>query len=372
MANSMDSKGTLGRALNCGHAFRSGCGPATGIFLLAVVAASTRMRADPVGHEPLPRVLEVGRSEHVALSGFSELQSRTNLRPGDSVTALFTLSRNAQLKQWLVETTAVEPTPEEAKLHPSDMSIYVGNGHKVRFDAAQYAALRIRVFGPFVAGGDPKPALEEESRAESRIVVRPDFLALGLSRMFRRAEQFSAEGKNPFPLSFLSSGLFISEGQKSYESKLTAEYGISTNDERIYAGSGPALLEFYSAAKKVPAIARMLDEVVDSPPVGSFFQLTKLGTSINYQREGLGKAERIGGLPDLEVIKAPFSMYLNGWLALNGEFYVADAIPPLMVSAGIIELVARPTGSPPRFFDMRILAARSESDKAGVGGLHAP
>src|SRR5688572_19381154 len=92
---------------------------------------------------PLASVQAAAKAAQIALDGIAPPLERATLRPGDSVTALVSLTSGAKLQQWLIALSAVEPTEKEMARRGPAPVFYSSSGYELRFETER-AALAIR------------------------------------------------------------------------------------------------------------------------------------------------------------------------------------------------------------------------------------
>ncbi|RYD25109.1 MAG: hypothetical protein EOP86_27750, partial [Verrucomicrobiaceae bacterium] len=131
---------------------------------------------------PLPGVWEAAKAAAFQLEGFAAARSG-KLRAGDAATALVTWTSGKQNRQWIIELEADGLTKAESKEKEESVTYHTSTGHQFTLGGG-YAALKLRVAGPLEArsAADKSPAAAPPVQ-ERRILISPDYLALGLDRM---------------------------------------------------------------------------------------------------------------------------------------------------------------------------------------------
>jgi hypothetical protein len=319
---------------------------------------------------PLPSVREAAHAAQFALEDLASPVSREGLRPGDSVTALVTLSEGKELKQWLIEVAAVVPSEKEKKAVTRSTRLFTSSGYEFNFGSG-CAALEIRMFGPLREDDTGRKAATAPEVKRRRIVTSSDFLALGLERMPALIlRKRAAEAANPS----LSEGIFDIGSQlfpravTEANRKRMEAHGIAEADERAAAGCTLALSEFFRITSNTPGLQDVLKSVIDVP----WWSILRSGgkepeTEINMAptissvrqldgtRWGLGASAKVYSLP--------FQLDLNGKPALLCQLAVVPPQPPLLVSAGIIGLAAgRPDGKGP-VLTLQVITSRVAIEK---------
>ena len=319
---------------------------------------------------PLPGVREAAQVAQFALEGLASPVGREGLRPGDSVTALVTLTDGKELKQWLIEVTAVVPNEKEKKAMTRLTRLFTSSGYEFNFGSGR-AALEIRMFGPLREGDTGRKAATAPEVERRRIVTGSDFLALGLERMPALIlRKRAAEAANPS----LSEGIFNIGSQPfpravaDANRKLMEAHGIAEADERAAAGCDLALTGFFQITRGTPGLQDVLKSVIDVP----WWSILRSGgkepeTEINMAPtiSSVRQLDPAGWEPgaSAKVYALPFQLDLNGKPALLCQLAVVPPQPPLLVSAGIIGLAAgRPDGKGP-VLTLQVIASRVAVEK---------
>jgi hypothetical protein len=151
---------------------------------------------------------------------------------------------------------------------------------------------------------------------------------------------------------------------------------LTSDDLRSFSGSVPALSQFLSIVRLTPDLQDILFQVLDKPSLIDVFR-HGADSSLNFNfRLGHGamggqeifwpdaKHGDFGGLMfDLEVFKKP---------VLRVMLFVTNPRPPLMVSAGIVGIVAFSPSKPDRFVAVRVLSATAGAETASPQSPAAP
>jgi hypothetical protein len=138
-------------------------------------------KLEPVS--PFPAVVAVAQADHIPLQTIDPHATTGNkITPGDSVTALVTLSENgARRTQWLLYLQVVKPGPDEKPgKPPAPVVFYSSCGDQFKF-ASSPAFVSLRSIGPFTEpGADGKPpGLQDKV---TRFTVDQGILGIGLDR----------------------------------------------------------------------------------------------------------------------------------------------------------------------------------------------
>lgn len=358
--------------MKLGEVFRSAVGLAA--FTSAVALSGGEAARQVPGFvfpEPLPAVLAAAEKENIEISRFDPPRSRIAARPGDGVTNLVSVGDMADLTQWLIETTVVEPeaNEREAPLARLD-TFYTSGGTEVRFSVDR-VVLRVRVAGPFRqrAGG----SYHVVSR---RIVVNADLLGIALDEACKGIvavqRAFAADPKATPPVWAVRRSPFPEDEAKETRT-LADRIGRTPACERALVGAMPALSQFFDTVNRTPALQEILKSVVDL----SWWSLLKNAGAVRSRVVPMfGQVAELNlpewTHPEIPLHQLPFTVELNGKAALVGDLAVAASRPPLLTTAGIVAVSARgPSGTGPRF-SMRVLAACADADlqvSGRAGGL---
>jgi hypothetical protein len=263
-------------------------------------------------------------------------------RPGDSVIALASyLDGNTVLQQWIIELR-MEPVSAEGRAEPKRAIIQHTNlGGRYEFTASP-SLLSLHTHGPF------KPATTAGERIpiqDATVVVGTEFLGIGLHlsaealhRVRRQthtvdgAEGFSLDSApTPFPPERVAAAKAIAE-----------RCDITPEQDRAFAMSTPALVEFFQAVQRTPGLSDILLRILEKPSLWSL--VTKGGVSVNLQMSLTG-TQPVDTLGTDLIYLLPVTLQLNGSAALQARLYVTAPRPPLRNTAGVFGIIAAPPPS---------------------------
>lgn len=327
------------------------------VWLIGLVAAASSLRAtEAAAHapdfaQPWPAIAALAAEQHLPLTGIDPSSEKPELRAGDFVTVLFSLTKGDTRRQWLAEFRAVEPTSAERSA-PSleNRTMYTSTGLKFEF-ASHLAALDLRMFGPCEL--NPQAATVARPH-QAHLLVRSDFLSAGFNRYCEIVLRLP-EAKRDFPY-FISSSPFPPE-RISHDKPVAQAIGLQLEDERAIAALGPALDEFLKIAERTPGLKELVLAIADLPPIWRWV----FGGQTGFYFDPLKMAQLDGsawGLPGTPVYRAPFTYWLNGARAMKGVFFFTSPKPPLLTCAGIVALEVESPKHPERRLELRVLAAR--------------
>lgn len=324
-----------------------------GFGLGAALAAGGETSLPPTAIAPGVEVIRTATLQGLPLDGF-ELGGAGPVRPGDRLTVLFTIEEPGRPeRQWLAEFRAVPLTAREAGATPGSglgimglffSSLKTDTGHEHRFPGTP-AALVVRTFGPFAAGGASAPAERSE-----RVIVTREYLARGLAAMSEIELRLRAAGKQNPGLSYMFRPSYPAEQMAAAKIR-AAEAGFTVQDERINAEGFLALVQFAHLALRTDGIEAITREMIDAPGLFS-------GTFINPDWADLTLVEGAPwGLPGMRIFRMPYAFHSK--TEARGAFFVTAPQPPLQNMAGLVGLTVDETSKVPgKRLVMRVLAGR--------------
>lgn len=328
------------------------------LSLVSALTLPSARAADGDVPRPFPTVAAFAARENIPLEGISTAPGTAN-RAGDAIVGLVSLVEQKATRQWLLLLTTVEMTAEELAMKPPPPeTMYTTSGVTVRFESRRQA-LALRLVGPF--HGDARDTKKAPADNRSRALVKADFLALGLNRTAQALIRMkSVEGD-------LTLDYGISDGP--YSEKRIAEtrpkvlaLGMTPEEEQALAGFPLALMNFFDVAQKAPGLREILFEMLNKMSLlGTLLSHGgKIDPGFSFDSEGVAAMDLSTWSPALTGgYRLPLTVTLNKKPALTCLLTVAAPQPPLLVSAGILELTAVPPGSKPakRLF-IRLVATR--------------
>jgi hypothetical protein len=321
---------------------------------------------------PAPVVEQAAEKAGIALAGYDAPVERSEMRQGDTITALVDLTEGQTVRQWVVVIVGKDLTEEEKRRPlPEAVRLFTSTGNEYKF-ASQLAAVAIHALGPYRIG--EKSELGASRRAKdiwSGTFVNPSFLGLGFDRACRadlRVNEVSRRiveaTRKEVTFNFLVEGAPFSADRIAIAKANLREYALTAEEERAMAGSWLALLAFYDIVQRTPGLQDVLASVVDIPWFSILRHGGKMprvdihtavgGSRLNSSQWGLPAAQ--------EIYPSPFELWLNGKAALICQMAVVEPKPPFLTSAGIVGLAAhRPDGNGPQLM-IRMLSARCARD----------
>lgn len=314
---------------------------------------------------PFPTLVTVAHSNQISLTGIDARVPGSALHAGDTVTALIAFyEKGARQSQWLLHLKVIPPEVEETTNNTPPMVIHSTTGAKLEFIPSP-AFVSLRTLGPFIEPGAKRRAPKLHDQFE-RVTLNEGFLKLGLDKasavVLRLNEASPAQRK----------GLFSFAGQPFSAAEIKAGRELAetlhlTDDElRALAGSGPALMSYFSIVQRTAGLEDILFKLLDLPSLWSI--LRRGGVSVNFRME----SKRITPAsatdwelpPSAALYHLPFVLELNSQPALNIALAVTSPEPPLLACGGIVGLIAERPGDKDRFLAVRIVSAwRSENNR---------
>ena len=304
---------------------------------------------------PLPGIVALAAVQHIPLEGFDAPREQLTLRPGDAITALFTLIDGEHRQQWLAEVKVVPLTDEERHAKPREDAIYSGTGKEYRLAGAP-AAFALRMFGPIRdsdAAATPSDSVREK---HARFLMKEDFLSFGYDRMGELVLRLRTIGQEI--------RLGIATGRFSKEDvakgKLWAEQaGFTPEDELVCVKQAFAQVEFLKLAQHTPGFKEIVEATLDLPSIWSGLRTMNFGVWFNYDWKNVRRLDgKNYGLPSSNVYTLPFGLTMFGKHVANGSWLATAARPPLLTSAGVVALTVGPPDKKEKRLELRVLAAR--------------
>lgn len=261
-------------------------------------------------------------------------------------------------RQWLLIVTTVEMTAEEEAMKPPPpQTYYTSSGVTARFESRRQA-LALRLVGPFF--GDARDVKKAPPDNRSRSLVKADFLALGLHRTAQAFGRMKS-GANSLTDYGISDGPYSAERIASTSLKVRA-LGMTAEEEQALAGFPPALMSFFDIMQKTPGLRDIVFEMLNK--MSLFGSVVSRGGRVDpgfsSTTEGLEALDLSSWSPKLTGgYRLPVLVTLNGKPALTCFLTVTAPEPPLLVSAGVLELAAAPPGpTPAKRLYIRVVATR--------------
>lgn len=267
---------------------------------------------------------------------------------------LATLLNKEDISQWLVvlKLSAEAQQASDAKGAPA-VTMHTSTGRSFQF-LSRGVTLEINTLGPIT-----KNAAAKVKFKEARAQLNRGYLSLGLNR---NAEFFDVFKKlqNTDKTFFydVSTKTFpperIAEGRRSAE-----QYGLSEDVERSFAGSVPALIEFFNVLRQTPGTQELLWEIVDKPsPWAMLKALTGVDIQFNFDQLPYERfpMERWRLPARGDVVSLPMHLRFMGKDALRMILFTAPADAPLMPCAGIVSAIAQNPEKQDKVLSLRVIA----------------
>ena len=344
-----------------------------GLTLVLAATVATALAAEESGSimpplkftAAMPVVKAMAKRENIPFEEIEAASESSALRPGDSVTALVTLTYGEELTQWLVYLACVELTEKEKGASPrKELRMYTSAGTEIAF-RDERSAIAVRVLGPYKKRAELKESLREAKDVSARMTVNAEYLGLGLDRgcesvlVLRESLQKNPGlarpawevGPKPFP-----------KKRAEVERKLADAVGLTPERERAAVGAVPALLEFWRLASRTPG----LQDITRSIAQVSWWSIVAKGGDVKARlKPHFASAYRIklegnvGG--NEQGYGFPFELRVNDRPALSCQAVVASARPPLMACAGVLALAAQSPDGQGAHLMISVVDARSKT-----------
>lgn len=191
---------------------------------------------------------------------------------GDALPFVCVREQNGASEQWLV--LLQEPTKAGGSsgsglgiVGAFMKTLYTSTGHKYRFDDVPVGVL-VKFIGPFRDGP------QDVRTSESLLKVNSVYLSSGLYEAAGLFYGMQSEGRKDPQTSYFLSNSFSKE-QIARDTKRAADEKFSIDDERTYAKSIFALIQFGAVGFNTRGLDRVLEDVVDKPGIfsGAFTQI---------------------------------------------------------------------------------------------------
>jgi hypothetical protein len=303
---------------------------------------------------PFPATAAAAQARGIALEGFDPVREDLQLRPGDTVTALFTLREGDRRQQWLAEIKIVPLTPSEKSAAPREQTIYTQTGREFRLSSPP-AAFGLRMFGPFRETDAPDARVREKT---ARFLVQQDYLSFGWDRMAELALRLREIGQE-IKLG-ISTGKF-SEEQIGWGKSWAAEARFTPEDETVCAKQGFAQVEFLMLADRTPGFRDIAKASVDMPSILSGLLTRNFGIWFSYDWKSVARhdAAQFGLSWDEPFYSLPFSLTMFGKHVANGTWLTTAPKPPLLTCGGVVGLAISPPNRADKQLEFRVIAARN-------------
>lgn len=308
---------------------------------------------------PLPAVVAFAQEHRLPLTGIDRGAESAPGGIGDEVIALITLFKAGAVNQWLGHFRLVEPTGAERTAQEAEIVLYSSTGAKHVFTSAR-SVIEMQLFGPFRADASTALPRGPATAPRSRMLVRADFLALGLESWY--ADVF-ARNEVPHPR-FLPNNYStkpFTAAQIEQTSAIAREVGFTAAADRGAAGGGLALGEFFAIAQRTPGLREIVAEVVERPSLWSFVNVSRVGVGFHWAAPSKVVSRfdaQAWGWPAVPIYRGASVLALNGKVAARVALFVTAPQPPLGTCAGIAGFTVEPPNLPDRRVEMRVLAAR--------------
>lgn len=308
---------------------------------------------------PFPAAVAVAQANHIPLELLDPPAAiDTKITPGDSITALVTLSqKGAPRTQWLLYLQAVEPGPKEKTGKPlAPMVSFSSCGN--RFDFASSPALvSLRSIGPFIEPRtDSKPPVLQDKA--TRFTVDQGFLGIGLDRAAAALHRTVQSGK---PGGFDFRDTPFSKAETEQSRMLAQTVHLTSDEERALSGMIPALSSYFDIVQQTGGLNDVFSKVVNTPSVWSVIWNAGVQTSMVIQSDRVAPADAAtwGLPPHTPVYSFPMLLELNKDGAFNVTLVVTAPRSPLLTCGGVIGLLAEKTGDKDTYLTLRIVSAHS-------------
>ncbi len=328
------------------------------LVLLALLPLPGAASAFPPATTPLPTVTALAAAQKISLDGIASPRAVSRLRPGDRLSALFTLTDAGRVQQWLADVEIVPLTDEERRAKPPETVIYSGAGGEFHLDSPP-AAFALRMFGPVTAAPPPTSGWPEK---HARFTLRENFLSFGFDRMGDVVLRLRAVN-DEIRVGFMT-GAFAAD-QLAWGKDWARRVGFTREDELVCAKQAFATYEFLQLALHTPGFKEIFEATIKKPSIWTAVRKRNFGCFFNYDWARVTRLDGAAfGVTD-QVYQLPFQLLLFGTHVADGVWTVTAARPPLLACAGILGLTIVPPDRLNKRLELRVLAAQP-SPETGI------
>ena len=262
---------------------------------------------------------------------------------GDTVTALvelMTLDGKQRPTQWIIQLQLAQKISTDSDdRKPYEWIEFTNTGDKFVFHSDQ-TTMKLESLGPIKA--DTKPDHPVEIKRQE-IFVATDFLSLDLSRAAQVIGRVSGQPKEDNNLSLQVGPKSFPDSEVNVQRPRATALKLTSDDLRSFSGSLPALKQFLDIMRSTPDLQDILYQVLDKP---SLIDVLRSGatTSINFNflggRHAPGREIFWPEAKHEDFSELTFELYVFKKPVLLVTLFVTTPRPPLLVSAGIVGIVA--------------------------------
>jgi hypothetical protein len=327
---------------------------------IACILAASWLRAEEPPHPALGQtfasVVALAAAQHIQLEGIDPPQDTQLLRPGDTLTVLFTLTDKRHSQQWLAEINVVPLTEEERRAKPREDVLYSGTGNEYHLNSPP-AAFALRIFGPLrdtdTSNQPAKPVVEKHAR----FLVQQDFLSFGFDRYCELVLRLRGLGQEP-RLGVMT-GRFP-EKDIAWFKQWAEQARFTRDDELICVKQAFAMVEFLKIAQRTPGFEQIAKATVEIPSIWSVLKTWNIGMNFSIDFKNVKRFEADSKEMAASIVYSlPFSLTMFGKHVANGTWLATAARPPLLASAGVLCLTVGPPDNKEKHLQLRVIAARN-------------
>lgn len=317
----------------------------------------------PLKLRPAPTctaLAHAAETNHIPMTEVDPSSNAKTLHPGDSATILGTLILKKNHAQWLLYIEAVEPDPKKPTKPEKPMVVNLF-GAPISFESKPVPA-KLRMVGPFPMNGSSKQ-LKPEVRNE-RLSLNESFLGLGLEQAAevvyeRNRTTYSAPNSSP-------KNSPEAAGKTSNSSNTNASPKLTPEQKRSLSGAVPALMSYFEIVQHTEGLEDLLLKLVKLPSVWSIVRHVGVTADFGFGKEAYPANPTDWNLPpSVPVYYLPCLFRLNGQPALKVTLVVTVPDPPLLISGGIIGLLAERPGDDDMYMTLRIISSRRQMNANG-------
>lgn len=304
-----------------------------------------------------PALANAAETNHIPMTEVDPSTDSKTLRPGDSATILGTLILKKNQAQWVLYIEAAEPDPKKPTNHEKPMVVNLF-GAPISFESKPVPAT-LRMLGPFPMTGSSK---QLKARVlNEQFSLNESFLGLGLEQaaavVYLRNKTTHASQAASLTNSLAPAG------NTSHVDNTNASPKLTPDQKRSISGAVPALMSYFEIVQHTEGLDDLLLKLVKLPSVWSIVRHVGVTPSFGFGKKAYPANPTDWNLPPtVPVYYLPCLFRLNGQPAVKVTLVVTVPRPPLLISGGIIGLLAERPGDDETYMTLRIISARRQAN----------
>lgn len=230
-------------------------------------------------------------------------------------------------------------------------------GAPISFESKPVPAT-LRMLGPFAMAGSSKQLKPQV--LNEQFSLNESFLGLGLEQA---AEVVYQRNQKTHAIQASSSTNSVARDDKTANASNTnASPKLTPEQKRAISGAVPALMSYFEIVQHTEGLEDLLLKLVKLPSVWSIVRHVGVTADFGFGKEAYPANPADWNLPaSVPVYYLPCVFRLNGQTALKVTLVVTVPHPPLLISGGIIGLLAERPGDDGTYMTLRIISARHQT-----------